>query len=75
LDKITCIYLGKKYSTEIVCLLCIVHLQGQFYGNGIYFSEIPGVSIQYGVLLLCRTLPGRVQDIGPIGDEAVKKYK
>ena len=31
------------------------------YGNGIYFSEFPNLSMTYGTLILCRVLSGRVQ--------------
>ena len=49
--------------------------KGQYYGKGIYFSESPGVSIEYGILLLCRTLPGHVEDVGQISNVVSQIFK
>jgi len=39
------------------------------FGRGIYFSELPGVSLMYGdSLLLCKVILGKVQKYYPNGD-------
>lgn len=44
----------------------------QMFGQGIYFSEYPHVSINYGTLILCRTIPGKVEDVGKVSGTSLE---